>query len=219
MTSRLFLPPLNPLTALPKGLAGRLAAPLMERSGERAAGPVLEALALPSGARLLEIGFGTGALLARARRRGVLVAGVDPSAQMVARARGRGLGEIRQGTARHLPWSRQSFDAAAIVHAFELFAEPERELAEIARVLVPGGRLALCLAPLTARARARCPNPLIAADEPMEAIANALGHAGFCPEISDFALAGGRLILASRRVETRAATHGRARAKEAHIAA
>jgi SAM-dependent methyltransferase len=92
-------------------------------------------------AHVLEVGGGPGELAARiADELGASVVMVDISQRMVALARDRGV-DARVGTVERLPFPDESFDCA--VAAWVLFHVPnvDRGLAELARVLRPGGRL------------------------------------------------------------------------------
>jgi SAM-dependent methyltransferase len=97
--------------------------------------------------RLLDVGCGTGrfAVLARARLGGK-VWGLDPSAEMLRRARAqpdaRGIG-WKQGVAEHLPFKDGWFDAAHMHLVAHTLADRPAALGEIARVLSPRGRLAI----------------------------------------------------------------------------
>jgi ubiquinone/menaquinone biosynthesis C-methylase UbiE len=51
--------------------------------------------------------------------------------------------DVRAGTADALPWPPASFDAVFAVHTIYFWADAEKELAEIRRVLRPHGRLLL----------------------------------------------------------------------------
>jgi len=114
----------------------------------------IDAVALRPGERLLELGFGTGAFLELVCKTvpGVSIAGVDPSATMVQVAQRRlrklpgvDLSQIRIGFERPLTWPERSFEAVVAIHGFQFWEKPEASLAEICRVLKPGGRLALVL--------------------------------------------------------------------------
>jgi SAM-dependent methyltransferase len=90
---------------------------------------------------VLEVGCGPGELSERiAREVDAEVVALDISARMVELARGRGV-DARVGDVQALPFADASFDCA--VAAWVLFHVPDldRGLAELARVLRPGGRL------------------------------------------------------------------------------
>jgi SAM-dependent methyltransferase len=91
--------------------------------------------------RVLEVGGGEGELAERiVRELGAELTFVDQSERMVEIARGRGL-DSRVGDVQDLPFADASFDCA--VAAWMLYHVPDldRAIAELARVLVPGGRL------------------------------------------------------------------------------
>lgn len=112
-------------------------------------GPVLDAAAVGSGHRLLDVACGTG-VLARAAAERVgpdgQVAGLDLDAGMLALAR-RADATIdwRQGRAEALPWEDGAFDA--VVSQFGLMFFPDRDAAlrEMLRVLRPGGHLGIAV--------------------------------------------------------------------------
>jgi SAM-dependent methyltransferase len=96
--------------------------------------------------RILEAGCGSGPLMAALRDRGAIVTGFDLSAAMIELARRR-LGEDADLTvadlAKPLPYADAAFDdvvASLILHYLQDWTEP---LAELRRVLKPGGRLIL----------------------------------------------------------------------------
>ena len=93
------------------------------------------------GRRVLDVGCGTGRFAAALSERGAKVWGVDPSSEMLAQARataGAGVG-FKQAAAEDLPFKDAWFERALLVLVVHLVDRP-RALAEVARVLVPGGR-------------------------------------------------------------------------------
>jgi len=110
--------------------------------------------------RALEVGPGPGEVSERMQRElGAVVVAIDVSERMVELARGRGV-DARVGDAQELPFADEEFDL--VVAAWVLFHLPDldRGLAEIARVLRPGGRL-------------------VAATNSEDHLAEARAHAGF----------------------------------------
>jgi ubiquinone/menaquinone biosynthesis C-methylase UbiE len=97
--------------------------------------------------RLLDVGCGTGrfAVLAHARLGGK-VWGVDPSAEMLRRARSRpdarGIG-WKLGAAERLPFRDAWFDAGHMHLVVHTLADRAAAVRELARVLGPAGRLAI----------------------------------------------------------------------------
>jgi demethylmenaquinone methyltransferase/2-methoxy-6-polyprenyl-1,4-benzoquinol methylase len=84
------------------------------------------------------------------KRHGCSVVGLDQSEQMLARARGRveadpGLRErvtLVRGEAEQLPFADGEFDAVTFTYLLRYVDDPAATLAELARVVKPGGRLA-----------------------------------------------------------------------------
>jgi ubiquinone/menaquinone biosynthesis methyltransferase len=100
-------------------------------------------LALRGGERRLDLCAGTMDVAAEARRQtpGLAVFGADFSLPMLIRgARKTGL-PATQADALRLPFPDGAFDAAAVAFGVRNLESPERGLAELARVLRPGGRL------------------------------------------------------------------------------
>ncbi|WP_036971735.1 class I SAM-dependent methyltransferase, partial [Promicromonospora kroppenstedtii] len=70
--------------------------------------------------------------------------GVDPAARMVELARARAVGaDVRRGDVEHLPFDDDAFDTVLAVNAVQFADDLDDALAEIARVLVPGGVVGL----------------------------------------------------------------------------
>jgi len=94
------------------------------------------------GERVLDIACGTGTSTAAIAKRGARVIGVDFSAGMIAEALRRHPEiEFVEGDAQALPFGDAEFDAVTVSFGLRNFADPQVALAEMYRVLVPGGRL------------------------------------------------------------------------------
>ena len=107
---------------------------------------LLVACHLARGHRLLDVGTGTGLVAAAAADHDARVIALDVSPAMLARARDRvaWLGvHLVAGNAEALPCRDGSFDAAACHFALVFLDRPDAALAELHRVLRPGGRVAL----------------------------------------------------------------------------
>ncbi|MDZ7734152.1 MAG: excinuclease ABC subunit UvrC [Acidimicrobiia bacterium] len=94
------------------------------------------------GARhVVDVGTGEGQLARALAARRVRVVGVDPTGAQVTEARRRGGGPLYgRAAAAALPFADGSFDAAVACLVFEHIHEVDEAVAEVARVLEPGGR-------------------------------------------------------------------------------
>jgi ubiquinone/menaquinone biosynthesis C-methylase UbiE len=125
---------------------------------------VVDRLALTGAERLLDVGCGTGVLLAEVKRRCPNVAAVgvdaDPAILLIARERLRHLGfeaDLEMARADALPFSDDAFDQVVSTLVFHHLSTPVKRAAlrEIFRVLRPEGRF--LLVDFGARPRQRVP--------------------------------------------------------------
>jgi demethylmenaquinone methyltransferase/2-methoxy-6-polyprenyl-1,4-benzoquinol methylase len=101
----------------------------------------LDALGLPEGSTVLDLACGTGDLAALIVRRGGRVIGSDLSSGMLA-ARHHQFPAV-QSDAAALPVATGSMDGVVCGYALRNFTDLPASLAEVARILRPGGRLAV----------------------------------------------------------------------------
>ena len=92
------------------------------------------------GARVLEVGCGTGLILERIARVAEKAVGIDLSPGMLEQARARGL-DVHEGSATELPFDDCSFDLAYSFKVLAHVPDIEKALAEMARVVRPGGTI------------------------------------------------------------------------------
>jgi SAM-dependent methyltransferase len=121
---------------------------------DRAVASLLDAARVGSGITVLDVGSGPGYAAAQAAARGASVVGVDFATRMVALATNLHPGvTFRQADAEQLPFPNDAF--GAVVGNFLLPHLPRPELAarEFARVLAPGGTVALTSWDLPERTR------------------------------------------------------------------
>ncbi|HTW62293.1 MAG TPA: methyltransferase domain-containing protein [Terracidiphilus sp.] len=103
------------------------------------AGGVLEWLNSRPGERILDLGCGDGQLTLRLAASGAQVTGADLSPEMAAAARARGV-DAQVANAEALPFEDASFDAVFSNAALHWVRDQDAMLAEVRRVLRPGGR-------------------------------------------------------------------------------
>jgi len=108
----------------------------------------VERLGIPSGARVLDVACGTGNVAIPLARSGCVVSGVDIAPNLLVQARERAAIEnltiaFDEGDAEQLPYPDASFDAVVTMFGAMFAPRPEIVASELARVLKPGGRLAM----------------------------------------------------------------------------
>ena len=106
---------------------------------------MVRAVAPVAGERILDVAAGTGTSSAALARSGAEVIALDFSAGMVAEGRRKHKKiEFVEGDAERLPFPDNSFDAVTISFGLRNVNEPKVALAEMYRVLKPGGRVVVC---------------------------------------------------------------------------
>lgn len=96
---------------------------------------LLDAAAVASGTRVLDVACGPGGTAGRAASRGALVTGMDLAPEMLAHARQRYPGvQFKEGDAEALPFEDESFHAITCNFGVGHFPRPERAAAEFSRV-------------------------------------------------------------------------------------
>src|SRR5215475_10644350 len=99
---------------------------------------------LPRGGHVLDVATGTGLVAAQLLRHGFEVTGVDQSPEMLAIAQRRfgDVVELVNAAAEALPFDSESFDHLTFTYLLRYIADPRATLAELARVVRPGGFVA-----------------------------------------------------------------------------
>jgi SAM-dependent methyltransferase len=105
-------------------------------------------LAIAPGSKVLDVACGTGNLAIPAARAGAIVTGVDIAANLLVQARERAAADhlaiqFDEGDAEALPYSEASFDIVVTMFGAMFAPRPTLVAAELARVLKPGGTLAM----------------------------------------------------------------------------
>jgi ubiquinone/menaquinone biosynthesis C-methylase UbiE len=114
----------------------------------RLAGEIfLDWLAPSSGRRWVDVGCGNGAFteLVIARNAPAEISGIDPSDGQLSYARtrpGTGMAQFSKGDAMALPFADRSFDVAVMALVIFFVPEPAKGVAEMVRVVSPGGTVA-----------------------------------------------------------------------------
>ena len=168
----------------PTGAVGHLAGWVMGRRSSNVARNrwAVQLLEVQPTDRVIELGCGPGVAIAALATRAIrgLVVGVDHSQVMIGQARRRNRAAIQAGRVRliHLPVEGLSisdgpFDAALAVNTVGMWPDPPARLREVARLLRPGGRIAVVSQP-------RCPGATAATSAAAATeLAGLLTDAGF----------------------------------------
>jgi ubiquinone/menaquinone biosynthesis C-methylase UbiE len=138
----------------PSGALGWMVGHAMAFKNRERSEWVFSLLDLKPADRVLEIGFGSGADIARASRAAGFVAGIDHSDVMVRQAARRNADAIRAarvelklGTAAQLPFPDAGFDCVFAINSAQFWKDSVKTFTELGRVLKPGGRVILAVQP------------------------------------------------------------------------
>jgi demethylmenaquinone methyltransferase/2-methoxy-6-polyprenyl-1,4-benzoquinol methylase len=96
-------------------------------------------------ARVLDVASGTGAVIRELRHLSGSVVGVDQSREMLAVARERVDAEVElvEASAEKLPFGDATFDGLTFTYLLRYVDDPAATMKELARVVRPGGRIAM----------------------------------------------------------------------------
>src|SRR5437764_7764876 len=118
----------------------------MGRYSARLAPLFADSAGVEPGQRVLDVGAGTGALTAGLARLDADVAAAEPAPSFVAALHSRFPSiDVRQAGAEELPWPDASFDAALAQLVVTFMSDAPAGVAEMRRVVRPGGIVAVCM--------------------------------------------------------------------------
>jgi ubiquinone/menaquinone biosynthesis C-methylase UbiE len=120
---------------------------LMGRWSRRIGADFIDWLGMPARLRWLDVGCGNGAFTEELilRCAPAAVEAIDPSEGQIAYARTRNgakMANFHLGDAQSLPFDNDSFDVAVMALVIAFIADPAKAIAEMARVVRPGGWIA-----------------------------------------------------------------------------
>lgn len=192
----------------PRGLQGRVFGTLMERLSASNYAWVVQHLEAAKPKSFLEIGFGTGQLLALVARKlkPEKITGIDPSPLMIRTAEKKLRSfessiaiKLREGDDTLLTALAGPFDAAAALHSFQFWSNPERTLACIQALLPQQGLFVLVLCP---HGRGGAPswisNPITKSGDELGGTRKALAEAGLRIAVDEPLKTGSRGLVAVR---------------------
>jgi ubiquinone/menaquinone biosynthesis C-methylase UbiE len=140
----------------PTGWIGWWIGQLMAVKNRRRSEWAIKLLEIQPSDRILEVGFGSGADIRRVSKLATygFVAGIDRSEIMVKQAKKRNAAAIRAkrvelqyASASSIPYKDETFDKIFAINVTQFWTEPLEVLAELRRVLKPGGSIALVIQP------------------------------------------------------------------------
>lgn len=140
----------------PTGLCGKFGGWIMKQTNREIMEWAIEELDLQSDDRVLEVGCGPGVGIELVNQivQSGLVAGVDPSPEMVEMATRRNRKAVREGqvelteaTVENLPYSGEQFDRIWALDVMHVPEDPMAGLTQCRRVLKPGGVVLLAFSP------------------------------------------------------------------------
>lgn len=121
---------------------------VVARTISGAAEEFIDRLNIQPGARVLDVACGTGNLAIPAARKGAIVTGLDIAPNLIEQARERADAEgltatFDEGDAEQLPYADNTFDIVVTMFGAMFAPRPDVVASELARVLKPGGKLAM----------------------------------------------------------------------------
>lgn len=96
------------------------------------------------GMKLLDVGIGTGLFSLEFAKMGVDVSGIDPSEEMIAIARERGL-KAKRGTGEKIPFADDLFDVVLSMSSMEFSRNPDKFVSEMVRVARPSAAIVVAV--------------------------------------------------------------------------